>query len=268
MTVEWSTEVPAASGSSPVDRSSEVLRVAAAAGALLLRCGADVARVEDTVARIARAYGMGEAEIYATPTGLFISLDHHTTVVKRVVERTMALDRVSAVNALSRDLAARPVPPGEALQRIRAIEAQPNPLPRWLDVPASGLAAAACTMLVGGTLYDLVPAFLANLVVQGGQRFTRSLRLPDALSDLIAGFNAVACAMLLQAWIGVQVGPVVAGGIMVLVPGIAFTAAVRDAMAGDLVSAGARGLEAFLKAAALASGVGAALYLFGGGLLL
>jgi uncharacterized membrane protein YjjP (DUF1212 family) len=249
------------------DRHSQVLRVAAAAGALLLRCGADVARVEDTVGRIARAYGVGEAEIYATPTGLFISLveDQHTTVVKRVVNRTMALDRVSAINALSRELAAKPIEPAEALKRIKAIEEQEAPLPRWLDVPASGLAAAACTMLVGGTLPDLLPAFLANLVVQGGQRLTRWLRLPDALSDLIAGANAVACAMALHGWLGVRVGPVVAGGIMVLVPGIAFTAAVRDAMAGDLISAGARGLEAFMKAAALASGVAAALWLFGGG---
>ncbi|MFZ5813928.1 MAG: threonine/serine exporter family protein [Bacillota bacterium] len=246
----------------------EVLKVAAAAGALLLRCGADVARVEDTVARIARAYGIGEAEIYATPTGLFVSLGEQTTVVKRVGERTIALDRVSAINALSRELAARPVPPVEALRRIRAVAEQPSPLPHWLDVPASGLAAAAATMLVGGALSDLLPAFLANLVVQGGQRFTRWLRLPDALSDLIAGASAVACALALNAWLGVRVGPVVAGGIMVLVPGIAFTAAVRDAMAGDLVSAGARGLEAIMKAAALASGVAAALYLFGGGELL
>lgn len=252
------------------DRTSDVLRVAAAAGALLLRCGADVARVEDTVARIAKAYGVGEAEIYATPTGLFISLveDQHTTVVKRVNQRTMALDRVSAVNALSRELANNPLEPAEALRRIKAIEEQPSAVPQWLDVPASGLAAAAATILVGGTLPDLAPAFLANLVVQGGQRLTRWLKLPDALGDLIAGANAVACAMALNAWAGVRVGPVVAGGIMVLVPGIAFTAAVRDAMAGDLMSAGARGLEAFMKAAALASGVGAALYLLGGGPLL
>ncbi len=249
---------------------SDVLPVAAAAGAILLRCGADVARVEDTVARIARAYGIEEAEIYATPTGIFVSLggEPHITVIRRVVQRTIALDRVSAINALSRELATRPVEPAVALRRIREIEEQSAPLPEWLDVPFSGLSAAAATMLVGGTLPDFLPALLANLVVQGGQRLTRWIRLPDALSDFLAGANAVACAMVLKAWLGVSVGPVVAGGIMVLVPGIAFTAAVRDAMAGDLVSAGARGLEAALKAAALASGVGTALYLFGGGTLL
>lgn len=251
------------------DETADVLRVASAAGVLLLRSGADVARVEDTVARIARAYGVGEPEIYATPTGLFISLaDRHTTLIKRVKSRTIALDRVSAVNELSRELVRNPIEPAEAFERLRSIERQATPLPLWFDIPASGLAAAACTMLVGGTLPGVFPAFLANLFVQAGERVCRALRLPQALTDLLAGFNAVACAMLIQRWLEVPMGPVVAGGIMVLVPGIAFTNALRDAMAGDLVSATARGLEAFLTVTALAAGVGSALYLFGGGQLL
>lgn len=249
-------------------QTTDVLRVASSAGVLLLRSGADVARVEDTVARIARAYGVGEPEIYATPTGVFISLaDRQTTLIKRVRSRALALDRVSAVNELSRGLVAHPVDPCEALRRIREIEDQPTPLPGWLDVPASGLAAAACTLLVGGTLPAVVPAFFANLVVQGGERVCRWIGLPDAVTDLISGANAVACAVLLNRWLGVPVGPVVAGGIMILVPGIAFTNALRDAMSGDLVSATARGLEAFLKVAALAAGVGSALFLFDGGQL-
>lgn len=243
-----------------------VLQVAAAAGVVLLQSGADVARVEDTVSRILRAYGVGEPEIFATPTGIFISLaDQEATVVRRVRRRTIALDRISAVNALSRSLAADPKDPAEALRLIRAIGEQPTPLPGWLDVPASGLAAAACTMLVGGSLPGVLPAFLANLVVQAGERLCRWVGLPDAVADLIAGANAVFCATLLNRWLDVPVGPVVAGGIMILVPGLAFTNALRDAIAGDLVSATARGLEAFVKVTALAAGVGAALYLVGGG---
>jgi len=240
--------------------------VAAAAGVVLLQSGADVARVEDTVSRIVQAYGVGEPEIFATPTGIFISLaDQEATVVRRVRRRTIALDRISAVNALSRSLATDPKDPAEALRLIRAIAEQPTPLPGWLDVPASGLAAAACTILVGGSLQGVLPALLANLVVQAGERVCRWVGLPDAVADLIAGANAVFCATLLNRWLDVPVGPVVAGGIMILVPGLAFTNALRDAIAGDLVSATARGLEAFVKVTALAAGVGAALYLVGGG---
>jgi len=244
---------------------AEILPVAAAAGELLLRCGANVDRVEDTVARIAQAYGIAEVATFATPTGLFVALGtgHHTATVCRVRERTMALDRVSALNALSRELAVNPLPPEEALRRIQAIAAQPGPLPTWTDVAFSGLAAAACTMLVGGALSDFGPALVANLFVQGTQRLVRRMHTPDAIGDFLAGAGAVLCAVALSTWVGSAFAPVVAGGIMVLVPGTAFTASVRDAMAGDLVSSGARGLEAAVKAAALASGVAAALYVTG-----
>jgi uncharacterized membrane protein YjjP (DUF1212 family) len=245
---------------------AQVLSVVAAAGEVLLRSGAEVSRVEDTLARLALAYGIEEAEIYATPTGIFITLgaEHHLSAVRRVNNRTFCLDRVSAINALSREVTASPIPPAEALERIRAIAAQPPPVPGWTEPFFSALAAAACTMLVGGTLSDFLPALVANVVVQWVQRSAVThLRLPDAIGDYAAGATAVLCALAAAAWLGADFTPVVAGGIMVLVPGIAFTISVRDAMAGDLSSASARGLEAVMKAAALASGVASALFISG-----
>jgi len=244
---------------------AQVLSVVAAAGELLLRSGAEVARVEDTVARIAQAYGHADAEIYATPTGLFITLgaEHHMTAIRRVEGRTFALDRVSAVNALSRELSTTLLPPGEALRRLAEIGRQAAPIQTWAAPAANALAAAACTMLVGGDLSDFGPALVANVVVQGVQKVLGGFRLPDAIGDFAAGAAAVFCALAASRWFGASFMPVVAGGIMVLVPGIAFTTSVRDAMTGDLTSAAARGLEAFMKAAALASGVAAALYATG-----
>ena len=52
--------------------------------------------------------------------------------------------------------------------------------------------------------------------------------------------------------------------IMPLVPGVAITNAVRDTLNGDYVSGAARALEAFIKALAIALGVGIGLMLLGG----
>lgn len=54
---------------------------------------------------------------------------------------------------------------------------------------------------------------------------------------------------------------------MLLVPGIALTNAIRDLVAGDLLSGISRAVEAFLVGAALAIGTGFALFIlvrFGG----
>ena len=47
--------------------------------------------------------------------------------------------------------------------------------------------------------------------------------------------------------------------IMLLVPGLAITNAIRDTVAGDYVSGLSRGAEAFLTAVAIAVGIGTVL---------
>ena len=55
----------------------------------------------------------------------------------------------------------------------------------------------------------------------------------------------------------VSTDTVIIGTLMLLVPGLAITNAVRDSIAGDLISGLARGAEALLIAVAVALGNGA-----------
>ena len=57
----------------------------------------------------------------------------------------------------------------------------------------------------------------------------------------------------------VNVESMVIGCIMPLLPGVAFTTAVRDAIGDELLSGISRGVEALLVAVAIASGVGVSL---------
>jgi len=51
---------------------------------------------------------------------------------------------------------------------------------------------------------------------------------------------------------------IIIGVIMLLVPGVAITNAIRDTIAGDLLAGLARGVDAFLTAAAISAGAGGA----------
>lgn len=55
---------------------------------------------------------------------------------------------------------------------------------------------------------------------------------------------------------------VMISAIMPLVPGMAITNAVRDTLQGDYISGAARTLEAFLKAAGIALGIGIGIAIF------
>ena len=58
-----------------------------------------------------------------------------------------------------------------------------------------------------------------------------------------------------------NIGALIIGGIMPLLPGLSMTNAIRDTINGDLVSGSARALEALLACVAIAAGVGVVLSL-------
>ncbi len=55
---------------------------------------------------------------------------------------------------------------------------------------------------------------------------------------------------------------IIIGSIMPLVPGVAFTNAIRDTIEGNLVSGVSRAVEALIVAASIATGVGVILKLY------
>lgn len=62
--------------------------------------------------------------------------------------------------------------------------------------------------------------------------------------------------------IGIHLDKIIIGSVMIMTPGVAITNAIRDTIAGDLLSGVARGVEAFLIAVFIATGAGIALSLF------
>ncbi|BAS26936.1 threonine/serine exporter family protein [Limnochorda pilosa] len=246
--------------------AARALLLVARTGQMMLEAGAEVSRVEETMERMMAALGYPGCQSFVTPTGLFLSAGAAAgaeTILRRVRRRDVNLARIGALNALARELEARPGAAGlEVLeQKIESLRAQASvSLP--LAVLAGAVAAAAATVLVGGTTLDLIPAFLANVVVQLLLRLIGRTVFPEFFHYFAAGTTSVIMAQLLRVWWPeLHSGLVVAGGIMTLVPGVAFTASIQDAMYGELVSATARGLEAVMKAAGLALGATAGLFL-------
>lgn len=248
-------------------RARAALDLAAQAGDLLLRSGAETARVEATIDILARAYGPLHSTCIVTPTGLFVSVDGASlaaplTVVRRVHSRSADYARISAVNDLSRRVRAGRVSLEAARTELAAIAVAPDPYSFAVWLYAGAGSAAGSAVLLGGDWLDILAAFggtvLVLLVATGLARG----RIPALFADAAAAGAATAVALaLLAAGLPIHANLVIAGGIMKLVPGGALLLAVQDGIAGDLLSSGARGLETLLKGAALASGVGLALSL-------
>lgn len=111
-----------------------------------------------------------------------------------------------------------------------------------------------------GSILDSIVAFFVGIVIRCVTLFAQKVGLNAFFTNAIASAIAV-CLSIFTSMLLVDVNMhiVIIASIMLLVPGLAITNAIRDTVAGDYLSGLSRGMEAFLTALAIAIGAGFAL---------
>lgn len=238
----------------------EMVALAVLAGEVMLRNGAETSRVEETMAHIARACGAATAECFVIPTGVFLTVTDASgrslTTMRRITDRTINLDRIAKVNELSRRLADGRLARGEAMALLARIAAERTGFTLLPSMAASGLVGACYAALQDGGPGEAAAAALAAMVVRYIAHVVSSLQGVRFTFEFLGALAAAAfgsAAHFLWPQLGRDL--IVVGGIMPLVPGVAITNAIRDVIAGDLLSGMSRGLEAALTSVAVAMGV-------------
>lgn len=236
------------------------------AGKLLLQSGAETYRVEDTMRRIATTYHIKETQCFVTPTGIIFSIETEEPAETRLIsvaERTTDLHKVTNVNTISRGITGGSLTLAGAYRQLKKIEAEKLMFPIPLQIIAAAVASGCFLIMFQGKWSDFLPA-----VVAGGGGFTGLLIIQKWIPvKFLAEFMAsIIIALLSFAFVhlgkGHQLDQIIIGAVMPLVPGLLITNAVRDLMAGHLLSGLAKGAEAFLTSCAVGSGVAMVFILF------
>lgn len=239
---------------------SEVAELAIEAGRLMLENGAEIYRVEETMERICRHYGVGSVNSFVLSNGLFVTVgDKQEPVYAKVqhipVGRTY-LGKVAAVNQLSREIEENRHSVEEARRMLAEIRVMPEKRP-LMQVLASGVGSAAFSYLFGGTMWDAFAAMIAGVVL-----YLYVLGISDKYLSKIVGIiggGALVtgvCALLYACGVGRHLNFMVIGSIMPLVPGVAFVNAIKDIANGDYISGSVRMLDTLLIFFCIAIGVG------------
>jgi uncharacterized membrane protein YjjP (DUF1212 family) len=239
------------------NQTFDIIDVCLLAGKIMLRSGAETYRVEDTMMRIAAAYGIKETHSYVTPTGIIFSVSSKTpTQLVRIVDRSTDLQKVAKVNGVSRQISNGELSVEEAYAHLKEIELDAHAYPIWVQIGAASIASGCFLIMFQGGWTDFLPA-----VIAGGIGFSSLIYLhrlveikffAEFLASLIIGLIAV---LFVTLNIGAELDKIIIGSVMPLVPGLLITNAVRDLMAGHLVSGISKGAEAFLTAFAIGAGV-------------
>ena len=241
---------------------SVLLDLATDVGYELAMCGAETFRVEESISRILAAYGI-DSEVFAIPNYLIVStLDPDgspVTRMRRIGPHGNDLDGVERLSNLSRRLCACTPPTEEAV--------------RWLEEACRGkrtyslpirylgdfLGAVGFALFFRGSWMDALCAGLCGLLVGLTTQILDKMKANTFFSTLAAAFVMGLLAYALGA-VGLSPNPDAAtiGALMILVPGLLFTNAMRDIIYGDTNSGINRIVQVLLIAVAIALGTAGA----------
>ena len=247
------------------------VRVVADAAEWMIENGAEVARVQDAAAELARALGMRETECFALPTGLILTLTDGagftSTVVRRIGRRSLHLERLTRIETVVRETSRQGWALGEAWLRLKEAAGTPG-YPSWVAVPASGLGAGGFTLFFGGGFGEGAAAFAVGALWAAVRLLLDRPKVPPVFTITLGSFLVVTGSLVAARLVPPLLAePIATGALMLLVPGLALVNALRDLVAGELVSSQARIAEVLLTGAAVAVGATAALSLRAWGFL-
>ena len=228
----------------------------------LAMAGAETYRVEESVTRVLQAYGIS-SEVFAIPNNLIVSIEtpegKPMTRMRRIGYHGNDLDTVERFSGLSRALCNRKPEPKEARRWLQMVSSQRRSYSVPMYYLGDFLGAAGFALFFGGDWVDFLCAGLCGILVGLVNRFMDKLKANQFFSTIAASFLMALLAYALGA-LGIAHNPdaVTIGALMILVPGLLFTNAMRDIIFGDTNSGVNRIVQVLLVAAAIALGTATA----------
>ncbi len=239
-----------------------LLDLTAELGYQLAMSGAETFRVEESVTRIFKAYG-ADAEAFAIPNCLTVSMEAPNgtpvTRMRRIGHHGTDLDSVERFSNISRKICAEKPEPQEAMQWIQDAIQTPHKYPLSINLLGNILGATGFAFLFNGSIIDSLCAGFCGLLVGLMNRLMNRMRVNIFFSTIASAFTAALGAYLLGI-LGISrcMDAVIISALMLLVPGLLFTNALRDIIYGDTNSGINRIVQVLLIGVAIALGTGAA----------
>lgn len=238
------------------------------AGEIMLCSGAETYRVEDTMHHILKTADDAEMiEVLVLMTGINATLKRKgelpVSIAKRVTSRGTNLSNVVEVNEISRRYCGQYLTLEQAHKALQKVKDDRKTVQH--PVALAG-ACAGFTLMFGGRFTDAGIAMIVGVFMSLCQYIGYKLDFHAFIQDVFSAGSVAFSSIVLKAIIGapMDMDIIMISAIMPLVPGMAITNAIRDTMQGDYISGTTRTVEAFLKAAGIALGMGLGIAVFSG----
>ncbi len=247
--------------------AEKVLTLALDLGKSMVKCSAEINRVEETVIRICYAYGIKKAQVFSiismiTATVIEDSGQPHTQT-RRIYAYSTNFGRLEKLNALSRKICEETPDIDEARKELNEICSEE----KTFSVKACIghiVAASAFTIFFHGTILDALAAAPIGLIIYLMNAYIKARGMSrlffTALTSALAGTLAL---IFVRIGFGDNPGTIMIGDIMLIIPGLMLINSVREMLCGDVMSGLLRLIESIIIAMSIACGFAIPLLLSG-----
>lgn len=242
----------------------KVVDLAMKAGSVLLKNGAEIFRVEETMERISHSFRVDKMSVFVISHGIFISADNEKNeTVSKVLHIPLSdanLEIVAEVNELSRDIASGNVGLDEAFERIEEIEKIP-PTSSKAQIICAGIASACFGYMLNAAIPECIFSLFIGALVYAWVIFASKYKISKIIVNILGGVIITSMAVLAMTLVNIpmKVEGMIIGSIMPLIPGLGFVNAIRDIADSDFLSGTVRMIDALLVFVYIAIGVGVVL---------
>lgn len=218
--------------------------------------------------RVFQAYGFLRADVFTITSSIVVTV--HTqdggilTQTRRVFGSEMNLERVHQLNQLARNVCSAPLSADELEKEIKRIKKERG-YSRTARMLFCGGTAAVFSVFFGGAVQEFCFGALTGIEI-----YLLLQVLEHIVSNAIVQYMICSAAgglllcCLKKVGFDYQIEPTMMGNIMLLIPGLAFTNAIREMLAGDTMSGILRLCESLVRTVAIAAGFVGIIHLFGG----
>ena len=241
---------------------NSLLDMATDLGYELAMSGAETFRVEESISHVLESYGV-KAEVFAIPNYVMVSIlaedGTPITRMRRIGQHGNDLDAVEKFSGLSRALCNRKPDPQVGKNWLVLVREQLVKYSRPVEYIGYFIGAGGFGLLFGGNLIDSICAGICGIVVGFFNNFFEKHKANPFFRTIATSFVMALVAYCLGIF-GIANNPdaVNIGALMILVPGLLFTNAMRDIIYGDINSGINRVVQVFLTAIAIALGTAVA----------
>ena len=242
----------------------EVLSLSLDIAERMLKCGAEISRVEETIKYILNGYGIKYKEIFAMNSLIIVTIrkeDESYTESRRIMYIDKDLKQLELLNNFSREICKNNVSRKEVLKKLDEYKTNDN----VMQFIGSMLAVFSFTLFFGGNLKDAFVSIIIAVILNFYNYFMKNTHTNTLINSFISSFIIGVFAILLtKIGLSDNFDKIIIGDIMLLIPGLSMFISINDIFKGDTMSGLGRFTEGLFLALVVGAGVGLSLIMLGG----